>query len=128
LQVAEQAKIDGSLMGERYDMNYVYYNTGKDSEHNWHGASLYYEYPNVFLYVLVCHYLGMRHGFDCDLIVNPLIKEGSVTLESYGISYSVAGDGLEISNIGGRALSIDLPRFGGRISLMPGRSEKVKGN
>ncbi|MCL2299754.1 MAG: hypothetical protein FWC27_06360 [Firmicutes bacterium] len=103
-------------MGERYDMNYAYYRDDK----NWHGASLYYEYPNVFLYVLVCCYLGVRRGFDCDLIVNPLIKEGTVTLENYGISYCVTSGGLELHNIGRRSLLIDLPRYGQRICLAAG--------
>jgi len=126
LQVAEQAEIDSYLMGERYDMNYVYYNTGKDSERNWHGASLYYEYPNVFLYVLICHYLGVRRGFDCDLIVNPLIKQGAVTLENYDLSYHVAEDGaLELKNIGECALSIALPKLGKRIVLAAGESKTL---
>jgi len=124
LQVSEHAELDGYLMGERYDMNYVYYNTGKDGERNWHGASLYYEYPNVFLYVLVCLYLGVRRGFDCDLIVNPLIKKGAVTLENYELSYSVENGALELRNISGRPLTIDLPRWGKRIMLAAGESNK----
>ncbi|MCL2508383.1 MAG: hypothetical protein FWF05_04325 [Oscillospiraceae bacterium] len=124
LRVAAQAQEDGYFMGERYDMNYVYYNTGKDGTRNWHGASLYYEYPNVFLYVLVCHYLGVRRGFDCDLVVNPLIREGTVTLDNYGISYRVFENGaLEITNTSGRSLLIDLPRYGGKICLEPGESK-----
>ena len=127
LQVAEQAEIDGWLMGERYDMNYVYYNTGDDGKRNWHGASLYYEYPNVFLYVLVCHYLGVRRGFDCDLVVNPLVRKGTITLENYGLSYCVKDDKLELRNIGMRTLSIELPRQGKRIVLAPGESREIGG-
>ena len=126
LQVAGQAALDNYLMGERYDMNYIYYNTGADGRHNWHGASLYYEYPNVFLYVLICHYLGVRRGFDCDLVLKPLIKEGSVTLETYGISYSVCGDTLELRNIGERPLLIDLPRWGKQVRLGAGESLRRK--
>jgi len=118
LQVAEQAKLDDFLMGERYDMNYVYYIDDK----NWHGASLYYEYPNVFMYVLVCHYLGVRHGFDCDLIVNPRIAEGTVTLEQYGISYTVKDGELSLRNTSNRALRIDLPSLGKRVVLQAGES------
>ena len=118
LQVAAQAQLDGYCMGERYDMNYVYY----QDEKNWHGASLYYEYPNVFLYVLVCQYLGVRRGFDCDLIVNPLIEQGTVTLETCGISYTVEDGTLELRNIGVRALSIDLPGWGKRVVLLAGES------
>ena len=116
LQVADQAELDGYLMGERYDMNYVYYRDGK----NWHGASLYYEYPNVFLYVLVCCYLGVRRGFDCDLVLDPLIEEGTVTLENYGVSYSVTNGALKLRNIGQRPLVIDLPRDGRRVTLAAG--------
>jgi len=123
IQVAEQAETDGWLMGERYDMNYVYYNTGKDGARNWHGASLYYEYPNVFLYVLVCHYLGVRRGSGCDLTVNPLVKRGTVTLENYGLSYRLEEDGvLELRNIGISPLSVELPRWGKRITLAAGES------
>ena len=121
LQVAEQAELDNYLMGERYDMNYVYY----QNDINWHGASLYYEYPNVFLYVLVCHYLGVRRGFDCDLVVNPLFQEGTVALENYGISYRVNGETLELRNIGQRSLLIDLPRYGQRISLAAGEIKTI---
>ena len=117
-QVAGQAEIDNYLMGERYDMNYVYYQDDK----NWHGASLYYEYPNVFLYVLVCLYLGVRRGFDCDLAVNPFIDEGRVTLENYGLSYEVKKESITLHNIGGRTLTIDLPRRGKRVMLAPGET------
>jgi len=125
LQVADQAAMDGFLMGERYDMNYVYYNTGEDGARNWHGASRYYEYPNVFLYVLVCHYLGVRPGFDCDLVVNPLIREGSVTLETYGLSYRVADGSLHLTNLGGRELSVGLPRQKKLVYLLPGKTIAV---
>jgi len=121
LQVAEQAKLDNFLMGERYDMNYVYYIDDK----NWHGASLYYEYPNVFLYVLVCHYLGVRRGFDSDLVLKPLIAQGTVTLESYGISYTVEGEKLTVQNISRRPLNIDLPNLNKRIVLRPRQTREV---
>jgi len=123
LQVSGQAETDGYLMGERYDMNYVYYNTGADGQRNWHGASLYYEYPNVFMYVLICHYLGVRRGFDCDLVVKPLIRQGKVTLENYGLSYCAAENGaLELTNISEAPLTIDLPRWNRRITLAAGES------
>ena len=86
-QIAVQAEKDGYFMGERYDMNYVYYNTGKDSQHNWHGASLYYEYPNVFQYVLICKYIGVRRGFNCDIEIEPMFSKGKVILETYGIEF-----------------------------------------
>jgi len=119
VQVAKEAEQDGYQMGERYDMNYVYYNKGADSKKNWHGASRYYEYPNVFLYTLLCKYLGVSYGFDSDLIVAPLISSGTVTLENYGIIYSV-GERLTIKNIGDQPLSIRLPLQGDKVLLLPG--------
>lgn len=109
LQVCRQAEVDDFLMGERYDMNYVYYNTGKDAEHNWHGASLYYEYPNVWMYVFICKYLGIRHGFDCDYVLEPLFLNGTVRLPQYGIEFTV-NDGRisEIKNLGGRPVTVRL--------------------
>lgn len=119
LQVARQAELDGFLMGERYDMNYVYYNTGEDALRNWHGASLYYEYPNVFLYVLVCKYLGIRRGFESDLIVDPLLTaSGSVTHEGCGISYTV-DESFTLKNISGAPLCIEMPAFKKTITLEP---------
>lgn len=115
LQVSNQAMIDNYLMGERYDMNYIYYNTGKDGLRNWHGASLYYEYPNVFIYVLICKYIGVSFGFDCDLVINPLVK-GKVILENYGIEFDNK-DVFHIKNIGSSMLEIDLPFLDKRISL-----------
>lgn len=55
-QVMEQASKDGYIMGERYDMNHVYYIDDK----NWHGAGHYYEYPCVFSWVLLHEYVGIR--------------------------------------------------------------------
>ncbi|MCL2023720.1 MAG: hypothetical protein FWG82_05050 [Oscillospiraceae bacterium] len=125
-QVSAQAKLDGYLMGERYDMNYVYYNTGADGARNWHGASLYYEYPNVFLYVLVCCYLGLRRGFDCDLVVAPLVEKGRVRHEGYGIEYTKHSDGsLELLNISGREILVDLPQFGKRVRVEIGGTVRV---
>ena len=101
IQVCNQAEDDGYYMGERYDMNYVYYNTGKDAERNWHGAAFYYEYPNVWMYVFICKYLGIRKGFDCDFVIDPRFENGTVKLEQYGIEYTVKdGKVTEIKNIG----------------------------
>lgn len=119
LQVARQAESEGYCMGERYDMNYIYYNTGEDATRVWHGASLYYEYPNVFIYVLICKYLGVSFGFDCDVIVAPLLAgPGSVSLEAYGISYCIA-DVFTMQNITDRPLDISLPLWQERIRLAP---------
>lgn len=110
LQVCEQAEKDNYLMGERYDMNYVYYNTGKDAERNWHGASLYYEYPNVWMYVFICKYLGIRRGFDCDFVLEPLFESGTVKLPHYGIEYTVTdGKITDLKNTCDKKLTIKLP-------------------
>lgn len=107
LQVCNQAEIDSYYMGERYDMNYVYYNTGKDAKRNWHGASLYYEYPNVWMYAFICKYLGISRGFDCDFVLKPLFENGRVRLQQIGIEFEVKdGKITEIKNLSGRTLKI----------------------
>lgn len=117
LQVARQAELDDYLMGERYDMNYIYYNTGEEGKKNWHGASKYYEYPNVFLYVLVCKFLGVSYAFDSDLVINPLLKApGNVVLENHGVSYTL-DDKFTLKNIGNKPLLIELPFINERITL-----------
>lgn len=109
LQVAAQAEIDGYLMGERYDMNYVYYNKGEDANKNWHGASLYYEYPNVFQYVLICKYLGVKRGFDCDIELAPLFENGVVLLEQYGIEFEVENCRITaVENLTDKPLSVKI--------------------
>ena len=89
MQVANQAEKDSYLMGERYDMNYVYYNKGKDAERNWHGAKQYYEYPNVFIFVLITKYLGVRKNLNGEFTLNPLFENGKVTLAPLGIEFEV---------------------------------------
>lgn len=109
LQVCKQAETDNYLMGERYDMNYVYYNTGKDAERNWHGASLYYEYPNVWMYVFICKYLGIRRGFDCDFVLKPLFDNGTVKLPQLGIEYTVSdGQVSDVKSTCGKKLAVKL--------------------
>ena len=100
MQVAKQAAEDEYLMGERYDMNYVYYNKGKNALKNYHGATRYYEYPNVFIYVLICKYLGIRKGFDRDYIIKPLFENGRVRLAPLGIEFEVKnGEVTEITRL-----------------------------
>ena len=111
LQVCTQAQADRFQMGERYDMNHVYYNTGADAARNWHGAKQYYEYPNVWIYVLICLYLGVRRGFDCDLILSPLFQNDSVTLAQHGVAFTVAeGKVTEIRNLGDQPMTVSIPR------------------
>lgn len=117
LLVCDQAEKDGFRMGERYDMNYIYYNTGEDGKRNWHGASLYYEYPNVFQYVLICKYLGVRRGFDCDVELSPLFENGRVLLEQYGIEFEMKeGRAEKIKNLTEKPMSIRI--FGGEKTII----------
>lgn len=119
-QVTAQAESDNYLMGERYDMNYVYYNSDADGKRNWHGASLYYEYPNVFLYVLICKYFGVTRGFDCDINLNPLFENGSVTLEQYGLSFTVKNSQVtSVKNIGKNEMKIKIAGRNSGIVIYP---------
>lgn len=98
LAVCRQAKADGYLMGERYDMNYAYY----QSEKNWHGAAHYYEYPCVFWWNLVQGYLGIRKETEDDLRIEPMLnQEGLVCLkgDAYGVSYEIRGDEFTVANL-----------------------------
>lgn len=116
IQVSNQAEKDNYLMGERYDMNYLFYNTGEDSKRNWHGASQYYEYPNVFCKVLINNYLGVKAGFEVDLEVTPnLVGNGKVELENFGIRYEINDSCFIIYNIKSEAITVqvDLSAIGG---------------
>ncbi|MDR0884666.1 MAG: hypothetical protein LBN05_08725 [Oscillospiraceae bacterium] len=102
LQVARQAQADHYQMGERYDMNYVYYQDDK----NWHGAARYYEYPCVFADVLIHDYLGVRAAVDADIALAPQLPQGTVTLEAWGIRYTVADGALTVHNIASHPLTV----------------------
>ncbi len=120
LQVVKQAEIDKYFMGERYDMNYVYYNSDDDGKRNWHGASLYYEYPNVFLYVLICKYFGVKRGFDCDIELKPLFNNGTIRLETYGIMFTVEnGKIISVKNLTDKELKIKFADKESIITLYP---------
>ena len=107
LTVAKQAKDDKYEMGERYDMNYIYYNTGNDAQKNWHGAEYYYEYPNVFADVLIHDYCGINSHEKADLSLIPSLSQpAKVKMESYGIEYSYTGDSFTIKNTGSHTLNI----------------------
>jgi hypothetical protein len=107
--VSAQARLDGYHMGERYDMNYVYY----PSDKNWHGAAWYYEYPNVYAWVLVTEYLGFHPCLDADVLLRPLVG-GSTTvrIETAGLqwSYSYDQDSFRATNLADhpRTLRLDL--------------------
>lgn len=109
LQVSEQAKTDNYFLGERYDMNYIYYISDK----NWHGSALYYEYPNVFIYVLMSKYIGIEYGFLCDLNITPLIRgTGKIISENHGIEYSVSGNTFGLINLKDSDIKINLDLTG----------------
>lgn len=104
-QVADQAKADGYRMGERYDMNHVYY----QDDRNWHGAAWYYEYPCVFLWVLLHEWLGLRPALDVDLALRPLLdRRGTVTADAYGISYECRADAFSVTNTAGHSQTLRL--------------------
>lgn len=112
-RVAAAAEQEGYYMGERYDMNYIYYNTGEDGARDWHGSPLYYEYPNVFLDVLVHDFLGVGFDEEADLSLTPCCTAGTeMAMESFGIHYSFSGKEFTLTNLSGerKNLRIDLTR------------------
>ncbi len=108
-------------MGERYDMDYVYYIDGK----NAHGAEKYYEYPNVFSAVLIAKYLGLTIPADADVSVAPRITSyGSVEFGTpeYALGYSYSKDGFVLKNLSDkrRRFKVDLSALGnGSIHFRP---------
>jgi len=101
--VASQGEIDCYHMGERYDMNHVYY----ISDLNWHGAAYYYEYPNVFSWVLIHDYLGIHPTLEADLKLQPLVPVGTkILLESVGLAYSWDGERFTVRNLRDTELSL----------------------
>lgn len=125
--VAAQAETDGYIMGERYDMNYVYY----PSDKMWHGAAHYYEYPNVFARVLICEYLGIRPQSDCDYLISPRVDgEGSVRFAT--LRYTIGGERFTVSNEGGKSIKvrIDLSAIypDARAVQLDGRDDGIAGD
>ncbi len=108
-RVAAQGALDDYIMGERYDMDYVYYVDGSP----WHGAGHYYEYPCVFSWVLFAEYLGVRAALDVDLEVAPRLEShGGITLEqeAYRLRYAYAAEGFTLTNLADttRTFRVDL--------------------
>ena len=102
-KVAKQAEIDNYIMGERYDMNHVYYIDDK----NWHGAGHYYEYPNVFAWVLIHEYFGIEYGINHDMILKPKLQDyAEIVLEGHGIAFKYEADRFSISNVSNNELNI----------------------
>ena len=131
-KVAAQGAADDWIMGERYDMNHVYYTDGT----NWHGAAHYYEYPCVFSWVLFHEFLGLRPSLDADLLIEPCLTEyGSVTLRqsAYQLRYEYAEDGFTLHNLADetRRFQVDLTALDpaapapGTVVLGPGESLRI---
>ena len=111
--VAVEGAKDNYFMGERYDMDYVYYIDGK----NAHGAQKYYEYPNVYAAVLISKLLGLTIPADADVSVAPHIKGyGSVEfgIPEYALRYSYDENGFVLKNLSDkrRRFKVDLSALG----------------
>jgi hypothetical protein len=111
--VAAEGATNNYFMGERYDMDHVYYIDGK----NAHGAEKYYEYPNVFAAVLIDKFLGLSVPADADVSVAPhLTSYGNVEfqLPEYALRYSFSADGFVLKNLSGkpRRFKVDLSALG----------------
>jgi hypothetical protein len=111
--VAAEGAKDNYFMGERYDMDYVYYIDGK----NAHGAGKYYEYPNVYSAVLISKYLGLTIPADADVSVAPHFNHyGSVEFDepAYALRYSYDQDGFVLKNLSSkrRRFKVDLSALG----------------
>ena len=110
---AEGAKDSNYFMGERYDMDYVYYVDGK----NAHGAEKYYEYPNVYAAVLVSKVLGLTVPADADVSVAPHLN-GYGTVEfgapAYALRYEYGEGGFVVKNLSEkrRRFLVDLSGLG----------------
>ncbi|MGR3867047.1 hypothetical protein ACUXZZ_00465 [Streptomyces graminifolii] len=105
--VAAQGAEDDYVMGERYDMNHVYYVDGS----KWHGAAHYYEYPCVYAWVLFTEYLGVRPSLTADLLIAPrVVGCGTVKLGqiAYELTYRITQDTFELVNGASRTRSFEL--------------------
>ncbi len=97
-RVAAQGAVDDYVMGERYDMDHVYYVDGSP----WHGAAHYYEYPCVFSWVLFTEYLGLRPALDVDLEIAPRLegyREVMLQQAAYRLTYRYGADGFTLENL-----------------------------
>ncbi len=108
-RVAQQGAEDGYIMGERYDVDHIYYVDGSP----WHGAAHYYEYPCVFSWVMINEFLGVRSSIDADLLIAPrIVGTGSVILgqSAYQLSYRFDGRAFFLENLAPskRTFEIDL--------------------
>lgn len=104
-RVSHQARLDGFEMGERYDMNHLYYIDDK----NWHGASRYYEYPNVYWWVVIRELLGVRPSLTADMGLKPLCdRDCRFRLEAWGIACRCEEGAVTLTNLStDKSLSVD---------------------
>ena len=121
--VAAEGAKDNYFMGERYDMDYVYYIDGK----NAHGAEKYYEYPNVFAAVLISKLLGLTIPADADVSVAPhLSAYGSVEFDepAYGLRYAYGEGGFVLKNLSEkrRRFTVDLGGLGNGHYRLKGKA------
>jgi hypothetical protein len=119
--VAAEGAKDGYYMGERYDMDYVYYIDGK----NAHGAEKYYEYPCVYAAVLISKLLGLTIPADADVSVAPhLSSYGSLEfgVPEYALRYEYGESGFVLKNLSDkrRRFEVDLS---GLSDLGPGSAQ-----
>ena len=96
-------------MGERYDMDHVYYVDGR----SWHGAAHYYEYPCVYIWVLVAEYIGLRLDLTADVFIKPCLSEfTSVRMEQqqWQLAYTWNAEGFTLCNLAAvqRSFRLDL--------------------
>ena len=106
-KVASMGASEDYIMGERYDMDHVYYVDGSP----WHGAAHYYEYPCVYAWVLISEYLGVRPTLTADVRVSPmLIDAGTVTLNqsAYRLRYEYRKTHFSLQNLGNDTRSFEL--------------------
>jgi hypothetical protein len=107
--VATEAIKDSFYMGERYDMNHVYYIDNKD----WHGADRYYEYPCVYTSLLIDNFLGIQHSLHADLSIKPNLNQyGTIEFTNplYDIRYTLSAKGFQLKNLSSkpRRFAVDL--------------------
>lgn len=127
VQVATEAEGSGWLMGERYDLDHVFYVDGE----SWHGAAHYYEYPCVFVRVLVHEYLGLQPAIGADLRVAPLlVGDGAVTLGQWAhqVSYRVEGSTFTLTNLADkeRRFALDLSWRAGEVGTCTLRAHETR--
>jgi hypothetical protein len=111
LSVVQEARKTDFVMGERYSMRHVYYNSSTDPD--YHGSLHYYEYPAVFAWVLLHDLLGIHPSLHADFELAPLMPEyGSFSLESPGLAISCIHDasGFTLRNLAAhqRVVSVDM--------------------